>query len=367
MDRPEFDDMKSFAEFNKYYWYREELIKICKNHGLKAPSGKIELYKVIEAYFSGEKILPEKKTVTELTRETGLIECGFTFGPRFREFFVNQTREPNFKFNVDMVATAKKVKETGDESFTLGDLLDVYYGKKTYATYDKSALQWNKFVHDFCADDATKGFEDRLKAAAALWKIVRDSDREKKYSRELLEEFEDYVKAHQTKDLSDVIIYCMSEKYQAEFEQILQEYLPGSELETVRGKAENYPETCLVALQDEKVIGIAFGWPREAALPQKEYCLDGIAVRYDHWRKGIGSMLLAAFEEGMQKYGYRKLSVGSAEGFAEKFYLKNGFVPKCFKTYADEQIVVRKDFLSLEEYENYQRMEEGFVVFEKET
>ena len=55
MNRPEFDDVKSFAEFQKYYWYREELIKICKAHGLKAPSGKIELYKVIEAYFSGEK------------------------------------------------------------------------------------------------------------------------------------------------------------------------------------------------------------------------------------------------------------------------------------------------------------------------
>ncbi|MCR5500475.1 MAG: SAP domain-containing protein [Acetatifactor sp.] len=195
MDRPEFDDIHSFSEFSKYYWYREELIKICKAHGLKAPSGKIELNKVIEAYFAGEKILPEKKVVkkktviTELTRETGLIECGFTFGPRFREFFVEQTGEEKFKFNVDMVATAKKVKETGDESFTLGDLLDIYFGKKSYATYDKSALQWNQFVHDFCADEATNCFDNRLKAAAALWKIVRDSDREKRYSRELLEKF----------------------------------------------------------------------------------------------------------------------------------------------------------------------------------
>ena len=92
-----------------------------------------------------------------------------------------------------MVATAKKVKETGDESFTLGDLLEIYYGRKTYATYDKSALQWNKFVKDFCADDATKKYSERLKAAAALWKIVRESDREKVYSRKLLEEFGDKI------------------------------------------------------------------------------------------------------------------------------------------------------------------------------
>ncbi len=29
MERPEFENIKDFEEFNKYYWYREELIKIC--------------------------------------------------------------------------------------------------------------------------------------------------------------------------------------------------------------------------------------------------------------------------------------------------------------------------------------------------
>ena len=184
--RPDFESIKDFEEFSKYYWYREELIKICKKLGLKADGGKIELNKVIETYFSGEKILPLKKnevrvpiekkrkiaskkkaTVSELSLDTGLIECGFTFGPRFRDFFIKQTGEVNFKFNVDMVATAKAVKESGDEAFKLGDLLDIY----------------------FCRDDATKVFPERLKAAAALWKIVRESDREKKYSHALLEEF----------------------------------------------------------------------------------------------------------------------------------------------------------------------------------
>ncbi len=88
-----------------------------------------------------------------------------------------------------MVATVKAVKENGDERFTLGDLLDIYYGKKAYATYDKSALQWNKFVKDFCADEATKVFRQRLKAAADLWKIVRESDMKKEYSHELLEKY----------------------------------------------------------------------------------------------------------------------------------------------------------------------------------
>ena len=195
MQRPDFDSIKTFEEFSKYYWYREELIKICKSHGLNAPSGKIELNQVIKAYFSGELIKPIKKSADKkslvkksslpLTLETGLLECGFTFGPRFREFFEQQTGVSSFKFNVDMVATVKTVKENGDSDFTLGDLLDIYYGKKKYATYDKSALQWNKFVKDFCADEATAACKNRLKGAAALWKIVRDSDMEKVYSHEL--------------------------------------------------------------------------------------------------------------------------------------------------------------------------------------
>ena len=73
--------------------------------------------------------------------------------------------------------------------------MDVYYGKKTYATYDKSALQWNQFVKDFCADEMTAEFGNRLSAAEALWKIVRESDREKKYSRALLEEYRELIKS----------------------------------------------------------------------------------------------------------------------------------------------------------------------------
>ncbi len=200
MERPEFSKIEDYDEFCKYYWYREELIKICKELGLKAGGSKIELNDVIKAYFSGQKILPEKKrinrsksTTKELTLGTGLIECGFTFGNRYREFFAEQTGVRPFKFNVDMVASAKAVKENGDESFTLGDLLDIYYGKRIYVKYDKSALQWNKFVKDFCADDAMKTYDERLIAAASHWRIVRDSDMKKEYSHELFEKYRDSI------------------------------------------------------------------------------------------------------------------------------------------------------------------------------
>ncbi|MBQ2098879.1 MAG: SAP domain-containing protein, partial [Bacteroidales bacterium] len=197
--RPPFSEIKTYQEFSKYYWYRDELIQICRELGLPSSGMKIELNRNIQAYFNGEtveeklKVKTSKSVVTNISLSTKLLECGFTFGPKFREFFAEQTGIKNFKYNTDMVATVKKVKEDNDTTFTLGDLLEIYYGRKTYATYDKSALQWNKFVHDFCADPRTANIPDKLKTAARLWRIVRESTREKIYTPQLLDEYEELL------------------------------------------------------------------------------------------------------------------------------------------------------------------------------
>ena len=51
--RPEFDKITSFDEFNKYYWYRDELSQICKSLGLENRGTKQELNDIIEQYFKG--------------------------------------------------------------------------------------------------------------------------------------------------------------------------------------------------------------------------------------------------------------------------------------------------------------------------
>ncbi|MDE5756051.1 MAG: SAP domain-containing protein [Clostridia bacterium] len=194
MQRPKFQDIHSYEEFSKYYWYAEELQAICKGLGLEYVDGKSRLNEIIKAYFDGVKILhkPQIKIkpaiVKELTMNTGLIECGFTFGPRFREFFISQTEDKNFKFTADMVATARAVKENGDESFTLGDLLDIKLGKRVYAKYDNSSCEWNKFLKDFCADKTNDIYADKLKAASKFWKLLRSSNLPKVYTREFIEQ-----------------------------------------------------------------------------------------------------------------------------------------------------------------------------------
>lgn len=49
--RPEFRDITSFEEFNKYYWYREELSQICKSMGLEHRGTKQDLNYIIEEFF----------------------------------------------------------------------------------------------------------------------------------------------------------------------------------------------------------------------------------------------------------------------------------------------------------------------------
>ena len=168
--RPEFDKITSFDEFNKYYWYREEVSQICKRLGLECKGTKQELNHIIEQYFKGNLIKKssvknEKKQVENITLETPLLECGFSFNTKFREYFSAVTGITPFKFTADMATAWRKVKRENDLSFTIQDMLKVYYGKSDYAKYDNSVCQWNQFLKDFSADENSRNYSNKLKVA----------------------------------------------------------------------------------------------------------------------------------------------------------------------------------------------------------
>ena len=202
-NRPDFSNIKSFEEFNRYYWYREELSQICKSLGLEYRSTKQELNYIIEQYFKGNRIEKSvrkvnKKQAEATTLNTPLLECGFSFNQKFREYFSVATGVEPFKFNADMATAWRKVKAENDLNFTIQDMLEVYYGESDYAKYDHSVCQWNQFLKDFCSDEFSDFYSNKLKVAAILWKEVRDSTNEKTYSRQLLDEYrykiEEYLK-----------------------------------------------------------------------------------------------------------------------------------------------------------------------------
>jgi len=201
--RPSFKNIKSYQDFSKYYWYREELKQICKSIGIDYSGTKLELNHNIKEYFDGNAIKKKKsiiksKVITDkLTLDTKLLECGFCFNQKFRDFFIEQTGINNFKFNADMVATSKKVRQDNDTSFTLQDMLDIYYGKKEYAKYDNSSCEWNKFLKDFCADENNSIYSNKLKVASILWNEVRNGAKEKVYTKDLVKEYSDKIKDYQ--------------------------------------------------------------------------------------------------------------------------------------------------------------------------
>ena len=202
-NRADFINIKSFEEFNRYYWYREELLQICKSLGLEYRGTKQELNHIIEQYFKGniiEKSVRKvnKKQAKAITLNTPLLECGFSFNQKFREYFSVVTGIDPFKFNANMATAWRKVKAENDLNFTIQDMLKVYYGESDYAKYDYSVCQWNQFLKDFCSDEFSDFYSNKLKVAAILWKEVRDSTNEKTYSRQLLDEYrykiEEYLK-----------------------------------------------------------------------------------------------------------------------------------------------------------------------------
>ena len=196
--RPNFKDIHSFEEFNLYYWYREELSQICKSLGLEYRGTKQELNDIIYQYFLGNKVeksVNKRKTkqVEVITLNTPLLFCGFSFNQKFRDYFSAVTGISPFKFSANMATAWRKVKKDKDITFTIQDMIKIYYGESDYAKYDSSACQWNQFLKDFCSDECSKFYSNKLKVASILWKEVRNSTNEKIYSRELLNEYEHKV------------------------------------------------------------------------------------------------------------------------------------------------------------------------------
>lgn len=197
--RPDFKDIKSFEEFKKFYWYQKELSHICRSAGLEYKGTKKELNYIIEQFFAGNRIKKSAKHSTVkpvdiITIDMPLLECGFSFNTKFREYFSLLTGVVPFKFTADMAATWRKVKREKNIKFTIRDMLKVYYGKSDYAKYDSSVCQWNQFLKDFCLDEKSRIYRNKLKVASILWNEVKDSAEKKVYTEELLTVYCDKIK-----------------------------------------------------------------------------------------------------------------------------------------------------------------------------
>lgn len=77
-------------------------------------------------------------------------------------------------------------------------------------------------------------------------------------------------------------------------------------------------------------------------------------------------MLLSEFEKAAAGYGKSAVSLGSAEGYAEKFYISFGYFPAEYKVWKNGAPCVKKVFADMADYLSYKRCDgDGFVVMRK--
>ncbi|MGN0666702.1 MAG: GNAT family N-acetyltransferase [Huintestinicola sp.] len=159
----------------------------------------------------------------------------------------------------------------------------------------------------------------------------------------------------------------LTSEYEDGFFRFTAEYLPDSDPERMRKFYKEYPEAFLICEADGEPVGAAFGRDRSVQFPDDDsFELCGIAVRYDYQRKGHGRALLAEFERAAKKYGANAVSLGSAEGYAEQFYISCGYKPIEYKVWENGAPSLKKIFSDMDDYRTFTRQGEGFVVMRKE-
>jgi len=160
------------------------------------------------------------------------------------------------------------------------------------------------------------------------------------------------------------------------FDALRHEYLFGDD-DFIAAMHERYPEAYGGYFADDRLVGICYGWPRsEQVTDDDSFTLDGIAIAEPYNGHGRGGRLLAFFEDAAGTLGYDRVSVGSAGGYVERFYLKNGFRPIEFKVMIEgapthvRQIHSMAEYRALDEAQRAGIMKEvggehSFIVFEK--
>jgi GNAT superfamily N-acetyltransferase len=108
------------------------------------------------------------------------------------------------------------------------------------------------------------------------------------------------------------------------FRRIQSEYLDNWTPVLLREQFSKFPSLHVGSFLKATLVGIAYG---TADLEDDSATLQGIAVRFSLWRRGIGSTLLGFFEEQVRGMGIHSVGLGCGEGFAEQFYMKNGYRP----------------------------------------
>ncbi|WP_349534085.1 SAP domain-containing protein [Leuconostoc citreum] len=215
MKRPQFNKHMNSDEFQKYYWYKTELQEICRTYKLPSYGTKYELTRYIVSFLDGTSIkqikpirknrrnTKEKNSSNEISPSTPILDSGFSLNNEARKFFCQYYRVPKFSFTKPMGIKMREIEQLNDKKATVKDLIDVYENKiftDLSKNNEENTYQWNNFVKAFREDPLSIKFNTPMKVASILWQHVRNSDQEKKYNTNLINQHYDEIKPYLKKE-----------------------------------------------------------------------------------------------------------------------------------------------------------------------
>lgn len=182
IERPDLNRNLDGSTFRSFYYLKEELVTFCRENGLPASGGKLELTDRIAFFLDTGKVLPvtakvKSKRRTGAISEETKIEPDFVCSEAHRAFFKEKIGS-SFSFNVPFQKWLKS-----NEGKTYGEAISAYYQileekKKGKTTIDRQ-FEYNTYIRDFFADNPGKTLEDAIKC----WKYKKGLKGHNRYEK----------------------------------------------------------------------------------------------------------------------------------------------------------------------------------------
>lgn len=196
-------EILTLNKFKQTYYYKTELIELCREYHLPTSGTKAELNQYLELYLTGTpagRIQPvrlsvnvKRLTYEQLTLNTKVVGSGFCFNAAARKFFAEYFGQENFSFKKEMAIIKRRAEVNHDTTLTIGGLLAEYQKLASPTNRcmvaEEATYQWNHFVRDFCQSPESKFFKAKMKVAAVLWQHCKQSKMSKKYTKELTNKY----------------------------------------------------------------------------------------------------------------------------------------------------------------------------------
>lgn len=186
--KPSLNTEISIADFEDFYWYKEELVDFCRLENLDKRGGKLELTSRIEKFLKTglrdshtEQALKSSRfdwNTEKLTTETEITD-NYKNTENVRAFFKNQIGD-RFKFNVQFMNWMKSA-----QGKTLEDAIKQWILITDEMRTDKSHKQiapqfeYNTYIRDFMKDNPDKTMQE----AIGYWKRKKSQPGDNKYCK----------------------------------------------------------------------------------------------------------------------------------------------------------------------------------------